>query len=121
MHDDIDRLLSEDEIAPSSGFLASVMDAVEREAARPERMAFPWLRALPGLLAAAAALVAGAWAGARALSDPVVMAAIDGQMRQLAVVASRAGVQWMMLAVATTAVSVTLAAALTRTGGGTDR
>jgi hypothetical protein len=55
--DDIDRILSkEQEIIPSSGFVGSVMDAMEREAAAPP-IPFPWKRALPGLTAAGFALV----------------------------------------------------------------
>ena len=67
---EIDRVLSrEDEILPSSGFAASVMDAVRREAVAPAPIPFPWKRALPGLLAAACALIliliAGVAASAR--------------------------------------------------------
>lgn len=55
--DDIDRILSkEQEIIPSSGFLGSVMDAMQREATAPP-IPFPWKRALPGLIAAGLALV----------------------------------------------------------------
>lgn len=55
--DDIDRILSkEQEIIPSSGFVGSVMDAMQREATAPPIM-FPWKRALPGLTAAGLALV----------------------------------------------------------------
>ena len=58
-HDDIDRILSrEEELLPSSGFVPSVMDAVRREAALPPPIPFPWKRAVPGLLAAALALIA---------------------------------------------------------------
>ncbi len=58
-HDEIDRILSrEEEVLPSSGFSASVMEAVRREAALPPPIPFPWTRALPGLLVAALALVA---------------------------------------------------------------
>jgi hypothetical protein len=57
-HDDIDRILSrEEEILPSSGFAASVMEAVRSEAAVPPPIPFPWKRALPLLAAAGAALV----------------------------------------------------------------
>ena len=49
---DLDRILSEDEILPSSGFTASVMDAVRREATALPPIPFPWKRALPGLVAA---------------------------------------------------------------------
>ena len=56
---DIDRILSrKDDILPSSGFAASVMDAVRKEAAAPPPIPFPWRRALPVFALAAAALVA---------------------------------------------------------------
>jgi hypothetical protein len=62
--DEMNRILSrEDKILPSSGFAASVMDAVRREAAAPPPIPFPWKRALPGLVAGglvlALVLVAG--------------------------------------------------------------
>lgn len=57
-NDDLDRLLSnEEEVLPSSGFVLSVMDAVQREAAAPPPIPFPWKRALPGFCAAGLALV----------------------------------------------------------------
>jgi len=53
-----DRILSrEEEILPSSGFAASVMDAVRREAAAPPPIPFPWKRALPGLVVGGFVLV----------------------------------------------------------------
>jgi hypothetical protein len=48
---ELDRFLSETEILPSSGFAASVMEAVRREAAAPPAIPFPWKRALPGIIA----------------------------------------------------------------------
>lgn len=54
-YDHIDRVLSSDqELVPTSGFLASVMDQVREEAITPQPIPFPWKRALPGM-----ALVAG--------------------------------------------------------------
>lgn len=55
--DEFNRIMLEEEILPSSGFSASVMDAVRREAATPAPIAFPWKRALPGIVVAAATLV----------------------------------------------------------------
>jgi RNA polymerase sigma-70 factor, ECF subfamily len=49
--DELDRILSEEEILPSSGFAGAVMDAVRREATAPPPIAFPWKRAWPGLMA----------------------------------------------------------------------
>jgi len=56
---EMDRILTrQDEIQPSSGFAASVMEAVRREAAAPPPIPFPWKRALPlGALAAIALIV----------------------------------------------------------------
>jgi len=70
--DEIDRILShEDDISPSSGFVASVMEFARAEAATPPPIPFPWARALPGLVAGVAALttlavaiVRGWWAAA---------------------------------------------------------
>jgi hypothetical protein len=45
--EEIDRVLSDEpDIVPSSGFVASVMDAVTAEATAPP-LAFPWKRAWP--------------------------------------------------------------------------
>ena len=54
---EIDPVLSgQDELLPSAGFAASVMDAVRREAAAPPPIPFPWKRALAGLALAVVAL-----------------------------------------------------------------
>jgi len=61
-HDEIDRILShEEELLPSSGFAAAVMDAVRREAAVPAPIPFPWKRALPGLVVAVLTLGLVGW------------------------------------------------------------
>ena len=57
-HDELDGILrKQDEIQPSSGFAASVMEAVQRESAAPPPLPFPWKRALPVLLLAVFAVV----------------------------------------------------------------
>jgi hypothetical protein len=57
-NDALDHILSrEEEILPSAGFSARVMDAVRSEASAPPPIAFPWKRAWPGLAAAGFALV----------------------------------------------------------------
>ncbi len=62
----IDRILAtEEELAPSSGFLASVMERVQEEAAAPPPIPFPWFRALPGILLAAGVLGWGGYELAR--------------------------------------------------------
>ncbi len=57
-HDELDRILSSnDDLAPSSGFVTSVMDAVRQEASTPAPIPFPWRRALPGIVAAAVTVI----------------------------------------------------------------
>ncbi|MGB8028346.1 MAG: hypothetical protein WCF30_01670 [Terracidiphilus sp.] len=57
----IDTILGdEEELIPSSGFLAATMDRVREEAAMPKPIPFPWLRALPGIVLAVAVL---GWCG----------------------------------------------------------
>jgi hypothetical protein len=56
-NEDLDRILSRDEqILPSAGFTALVMEAVRSEATAPPPIPFPWKRALPGLAALGLAL-----------------------------------------------------------------
>jgi hypothetical protein len=45
-------LAGEEELMPSSGFVASVMDRVRQEAALPAPLPFPWLKAVPVILLA---------------------------------------------------------------------
>jgi hypothetical protein len=57
----IDHILAtEEELVPSSGFLASVMERVQDEAAAPAPIPFPWKRAIPGMLLAVGVL---GWGG----------------------------------------------------------
>jgi hypothetical protein len=59
--DEIDRILAaEEELVPSSGFLAAVMESVREEAAAPPPIPFPWVRAVPGMILAAGVLGWGA-------------------------------------------------------------
>jgi hypothetical protein len=65
---EMDRILSnQDEIVPSSGFVALVMQAVRCETAAPPPIPFPWRRALPGLALAVFALVLVAVVGVSAI------------------------------------------------------
>lgn len=57
----IDQILAnEGELIPSSGFLTSVMEKVHEEATAPRPIPFPWVRALPGIVLAAAVFGWGA-------------------------------------------------------------
>jgi hypothetical protein len=109
-HDDLDRVLSgKEDIVPSSGFAAAVMNAVRSEAAVPPQIPFPWKRALPGLAASALALVSfpiaalmrpGGQAGSSALVTFVELA-------------RAAGAGWIALALLLSLVSVILSMRLT--------
>ncbi|MGD0097020.1 MAG: hypothetical protein ABSB60_11025 [Terracidiphilus sp.] len=51
---EIERILAtEEDLIPSSGFMASVMERVADEAAVPPPIPFPWKRAVPGIVLAA--------------------------------------------------------------------
>jgi hypothetical protein len=62
--DPIDFLLDEElagsveELAPSSGFVLSVMESIHAQAAEPPPIAFPWSRVVPGAIAALCCLAA---------------------------------------------------------------
>ncbi len=57
----LDRILTaEEELVPSSGFVASVMERVREEAAAPEPIPFPWKRVVPGAVVAVGGV---AWIG----------------------------------------------------------
>lgn len=59
--DQLDRILLDDTLVPSSGFAASVMDsiaAITAQAAAPAPIPFPWKLAIPGCAAFLIALIA---------------------------------------------------------------
>jgi hypothetical protein len=60
MNDKLDNILAgEQELIPSSGFLASVMERVTEEAAVPPPIPFPWKRFIPGMVLALGVLCWG--------------------------------------------------------------
>jgi hypothetical protein len=88
--EDLDRMLSRQEnVIPSSGFVDSVMDAIECAASTPPPIPFPWKHALPGLAACLIALVsfvylafthfdASSTTSALSRTAPMVAAIIEG-------------------------------------------
>lgn len=114
--DEIDRILSrEDEILPSSGFAVSVMEAVRREAAAPAPIAFPWKRALPGMVVGGVALIVGLAAGVAAIVRlasesvaPQVTASTLPALPSLFHGGIQSAVIWTMLALLMAFVSVKL-------------
>ena len=110
--DDLDRFLSKDEIVPSSGFVARVMDAVRVEAAAPPAIPFPWLRALPGLVATAAtfAAVIGGFFGLGVVSRP----SIEEQGVPVAALVASNEVAWVIVVLLLCAVPAVLSLRLIR-------
>jgi hypothetical protein len=101
----LDRTLaSEQELVPSSGFLATVMERVSEEAAAPPPIPFPWKRAVPGM-----ALVAGVFgwgaieflrhgvpaAGHAILAAPQIPAAAVQPIESLGWVALALAASWL--------------------------
>lgn len=95
----LDRILAaEEELLPSSGFLASVMERVQEEAAAPPPIPFPWKRAIPGILLATIVLGGGAVELVRLILS--AMREISLAPPPLPAVAVRpiSGVGWLLLA-----------------------
>ncbi len=111
--EDIDGILSHnDKIVPSSGFTASVMEAVTREATAPPPIPFPWKRALPGLgwcLAVSIAFLATGPKLSERLSAPPPQ--ISGTL-DLSVVLG--GAAWIFTALAVSLVTIGLSIRMTR-------
>jgi len=112
-NDDLDRSLSrQEEILPSSGFVASVMEAVQREAAAPAPIQFPWKRVLPGLLAAGLVLVSVVVASVQLLmhgaADQPLPAQWLSAFASLMATSKSLGANWMALALLVSLASVKL-------------
>lgn len=73
--DALDRILSsEDALAPSSGFAARVMDAVEEAAAEAPPLPFPWGRFGLAVLATCVSAASSVWLLQRVDLSPAVAA-----------------------------------------------
>jgi hypothetical protein len=106
-NDDLDQILSaDDEIFPSSGFTARVMDSLRTEASLPPPIPFPWKWAAPGVAAVAAVLVVliiafSAPPPSVVVTPPALVALLSG--------ARQIGLPWIALALFLTFTSVRLA------------
>ena len=109
-------LFRQDEILLSSGFTASVMEAVRREAAAPPPIPFPWKRALPFLVLAPLALLAVVVAGVSVIvqigGEPSSQAAATPSLLTTLMPISQgttgSAVGWIALALLTAFLSVKL-------------
>jgi len=111
-HDEIDRILSEeDDIVPSSGFVPAVMEAVLYEAATPPPIPFPWKCAFPGFAALALTLVLSYIAAMRVpeADSSALVTILDG--------ASSIGADWISVALLLSFVSVTVSMRVVRGRG----
>lgn len=62
-------LLREEALLPSSGFAASVMEAIQERALESEPIPFPWKLAVPGMAALAAGVVLLIWLAVKTFAD----------------------------------------------------
>ena len=102
---DIERALTrEDVLAPSSGFRASVMEAVHHEASAPPPIPFPWRKG--GLaLVAGSVLALGAAITLLVAMPPAPQPPAADMVRTIDILVRQAidaGVHWLPLAVALT-------------------
>ena len=116
--DNLDHILSEQgEILPSSGFVNSVMDAVQHEAMTPPPIPFPWKRALPGIIVACLtiifALVTGLAPLAREVRHlPIPLTSVP-DFAPAFEAAKRVGADWIFLVLLLTLASVKFSMRLT--------
>lgn len=96
-------LAAEEELVPSSGFVAAAMERVREEAAVPAPIPFPWKRMAPGLVLAAGTIGWGAWQAARsawpamhdfAENPPPIPAVVILQLEEAGWVALALAVSW---------------------------
>lgn len=107
--DDIDQILAnEEEITPSPGFLASVMNAVETERIAPQRLPFPWMRMMPGLLALGAAHAGALWQGISTLNGPAVLESLT----MMSTLAANVGLPWVVATAGIATLSVVVFSSL---------
>ncbi len=112
-----DILATEEELVPSSGFLASVMERVREEAAAPAPIPFPWKRALPGILFAVAVLGWGAYELVRAAVPAMQQISFASPHLSVALARPLEDAGWVALALAVSLVSSLLSRRLAgRTG-----
>jgi multidrug efflux pump subunit AcrB len=90
------------------------MEAVHRDVITLPPLAFPWRRAVPGMVALLAAFGMAIWRFIVALNNETSNVLLDEQLRQLFGVGTRSEIQWVIIAIALTIVSVLLPLRLMR-------
>jgi hypothetical protein len=116
--DAIDRILAtEEEMIPSSGFVAAAMERVREEAAAPEPIPFPWRRAIPGILLTAGVLGWGAFEAVRYAPAAVRELVLNPPQLSATAEQSLKGAGWVALALAAALCSWMLSVRLIRRSG----
>ncbi len=123
---ELNRALGEEgELVPSSGFAHAVMQRVLSEATAPPRLAFPWVRALPGLVVGVAALAMMLFAvwerrgidavrlGTGSSGWAMMLSGFGAMVRAGVDAGSMLGLGWIVLALALTFGSITVCLRLT--------
>jgi hypothetical protein len=114
----LDRILvAEEELLPSSGFLASVMERVQEEAAAPAPIPFPWKRAIPGFLVAMIVLGGGAVELVRLSLSAVREISLAPPRLPAAVIQPVQGAGWVALALGASLLSWVLSRRLAGRSG----
>jgi hypothetical protein len=115
---EIDRVLAtEGELIPSSGFMASVMERVQEEAAAPAPIPFPWKRAVPGILLTAGVFGWGAVELVRAGLPALGSLPLPAPHLSAADLRSFESIGWVALALGTSLVSWLFSRRLAGRGG----
>jgi len=123
IENEIDRVLSrEDDIFPSSGFAASVMEAVRRESTAPPPIPFPWKRAWPIILLASLALalgIVGTIVAAVELSRPPATSLTSLPSITTLIPAGAPNSTWVWTALSLVAAFISVKLSMRLAGGGT--
>jgi hypothetical protein len=106
-----------DELTPSSGFAASVMESIHAQVAEPLPIAFPWGRVLPGAIAIVCGLLALVVFAIRAAKTGFAVAPSTGSgvSSHVASFASgQATLVWLLLAACLSIAAIVVSLRLTR-------
>jgi hypothetical protein len=115
---EIDQILAtEEDMIPSSGFLSSVMESVQEEAAAPPPIPFPWKRAIPGILLATGVLGWGAVELVRVAPEVLRSVALTTPHLTAATVVSFEDAAWVAVALGFSLASWLFARRLVGSGG----
>ena len=110
-------LAGEEELIPSSGFLATVMERVQQEASAPPPIPFPWKRVVPGIVLATGVFAWGAVELIRTGPPAVDLPSFAPPHLSVALMASVEQAGWVALALGVSLLSWLFARRLAGRGG----